>query len=413
MEPLREHPPANGRVILTTDGVYLEDILLPEPRLAEWLASVNEDDRVTELVSLMRLGLAMKMNNQMQSLNESLKATADATLNELAERLKGTFQQLDAKLQMSQTTIDHVLSQAVTGDHSLLRQQFQKALTELQQGLKQSQLELVRALDPRQTESIGAQLEGRLKEHMRQIVDGAVVPKMSGLAETLARLEEAIRSQGQLQWAKQRGTQKGTDYEWELLEAIKTYALPHTMLIRRVADEKGVNGSKDGDLVISYNETTLVTIECKDAQKSDIKQLQSAIQGRQAQIGIMAHRHPGGATQSMDQGSVRIAGDRQILLVWDPDEDHPAILSATIGLAVLLAQQLATMENRQPTDVLDLDKAQNLLNQLLDRLETASDIGHHFQLIVQNAEKGKQKLDKMKAEWEKELRKLLTILGGD
>ena len=397
---------------LSPAGVHIADVTIPDPRLAEWLEALPPADRPAALADLVRLGLALRLNNQAQQLNEALKDTADRTIEELKAKMELQIADLDAKLARARGDFAKVLETSVAGDHSQLKVTMGKAFEEVRQGLQQARTDLVQALDPRHTESIGAQLEQRLKEYWQGFTAQTITPKLDAVSQTMTRLESALAAQSRIKAERQKGTAKGTDYELDLLDAIQTYALPTSMLVRRVADEKGLNGTKDGDLVIEYNGKALVVLECKDAKGSKLDQLDSAMVGRQAPVGIMAHKHPGGPTVHLPQGSVRIAGDNKLLLVWNPETDEPALLTAVIGLAVLLGHHLTVSDEERADDGdgPDLEQAQAVLDVLVEKLDMASDIVRQFDLITGNAEKGIKGVEKMKKELLRQFTKLAAAL---
>ncbi|MCY0880109.1 MAG: hypothetical protein OWU84_14375 [Firmicutes bacterium] len=399
-------------IVVTPTGVMVSNLHIEETRLAEWLAKLTPGERVQELVDIIRLGLAVKMNNQIRELNESLSQTTAATLEQLGAKMQTSMVELESKLKAANRDLELLLSQNVTGDNSKLKIALAQTFEEMRQGLQQTRLELVQALDPRHTESIGAQLEQRLRDYFQSFTHQAITPKLDAVSEAIVKLESAIAGQERVKQERLKGHSKGKDYEIALLEAIQEFALPSTMLIRRVADEKGVNGSKDGDLVIEYDNETLVTIECKDAKSSKLDQLESAIVGRQARIGIMAHKHPNGPTAQMAQGSVRIAGPDKILLVWDPEEDDPAVLTAVIGLAVMVAQRIAEFDKKTVTDsAVDIAQAQAALDVLLEKLELTATVVQHFDRISDNAEKGKKAVEKLKKELTNQFEVIAEALG--
>lgn len=271
---------------------------------------------------------------------------------------------------------------------------------EMRQGLVQTRHDLVQALDPRNTESIGAQLEERLRSYIQNLAQTNINPKLDAVAQAVGKLETALAGQERLKEERQKGHSKGTDYELDLLKAIQDFALPSTMLVRRVADEKGVNGTKDGDLVIDFDGQTLVTIECKDSKTSKVEQLDSAIVGRRAKLGIMAFKEPSGPAVHMDQASARIVGNNKILLVWNPENDDPALLTAVIGLSLLLAERMLDAENRSQEEqrAIDMRRAQGALEVMVEKLDLVADVVRHFDLIRANADKGQRVVDKLKKE---------------
>jgi hypothetical protein len=409
-----ESTPQAETVIIAGDRIIVSGLLVEDARLAAWLTELEPTSRPAALIDIMRLGLAFRLNNQIRELNESLKHTADATLEQLGSRIQTSFVELEGKLRDAGHEIDKLLQKSVAGDHSMLKMTLSQALDAINQGLQHARQELVQTLDPRQTESIGAQLEQRIKEALRNLTDSTITPKLDAVNLAVTKLEATLVGQSRVKQEKEKGHGKGADYERELLEAIQLYAVPGTMLVRRVADIKGLNGSKDGDLVIDYDNQTLVTIECKDAKTSDLTQLESAIVGRQARVGILAHRHPNGPTAHMAQGSARIAGDNKVLLVWDPDTDDPALLTAVVGLSLLLAQRIAAAEAEanQTVDVtVDLDRAQGALDVLVEKLDLTADVVHQFELIASNAEKGKRTVDRLKKELFKQFQEIADALG--
>ncbi len=410
---LPARPLSSASIELTPTHVHIADLTIEEPRLAEWLAALAPEDRPDALVDIVRLGLALRLNNQVEQLNEALKHTADRTVEELKAKMALQIADLENKLAIARGDLAKVLEASVAGDNSQLKVTMGKAFEEVRQGLQQARTDLVQALDPRHTESVGAQLEQRLKEYWQGFTAQTITPKLDAVSQTVAKLEATLAAQNRLKEERQKGTAKGTAYEVDLLDAIQTFALPATMLIRRVADEKGLNGTKDGDLVIEYNGTVLVVLECKDAKGSKLDQLDSAMVGRQAPVGIMAHKHPGGPTLHLPQGSVRIAGDTKLLLVWDPETDEPALLTAVIGLAVLLGQHLTTAEDEAPSDVEgpDLERAQAVLDVLVEKLDLAGDIVRQFELITGNADKGVKAVEKMKKELLRQFTDLAAALG--
>jgi hypothetical protein len=406
-------PATSDSVVILGHRVVITGLVMEDARLAEWLGDIASSERKAAVEDLIRLGLALKVNHQLRELNESLKETADATLEKLSARIGASIAELDGRLRSMTQGLDQILDQSVAGDHSKLRVTMAKAFEEMRLGLQQTRVELAQVLDPRHADSVGAQLESRLREHIQILVRDTFTPRLQAVAEAVGKLESAIQGQDRLKQERMKGHGKGLEYEWALLDAIQEVALPTTMLVRRVADEKGINGTKDGDLVIEYNGETLVTIECKDAKSSKIDQLESAIAGRQAYVGIMAHRHPNGPTAHMHQGSVRIVGDNKILLVWDPEQDDPALLTAVVGLSLLLAQRLSSERTAEQhhSQTIDLGKAQTALDILIEKLDLAADVLHHFDLINANADKGKKAVEKLKKELERQYQAVLDALG--
>ncbi|NMP23774.1 hypothetical protein [Sulfobacillus harzensis] len=393
------HRPSES-VLVTGTRVMISELVIDEPKLAQWLGELTPEDRAREIVDIVRLGLAMKMNNQIRELNESLKHTTEATLEQLGARMQTSIVEMEGKLKEANQGLNQLLSQSVTGDNSQLKVTMAKTFEEMRQGLAQTRYELVQALDPRNTESIGAQLEARIRQYIQNLAQDSITPKLDAVAQAVGKLETALQGQERLKQERLKGHSKGAEYEVDLLEAIQDFAVPSTMLVRRVADEKGINGSKDGDLVIEYDSQTLVTIECKDSKTSKLDQLESAIVGRQAQIGIMAFKQPTGPSAHMSQGSARIVGDNKILLVWDPEQDDPALLTAVVGLSLLLAQKMEAHENRNQDEAstLDLPRAQGALEVMVEKLDLVGEVVRHFDLIRSNADKGQKVVERLKKE---------------
>lgn len=402
-------------ILITGTRVMISEVVIEEERLASWLGEISPDERVREFVDIVRLGLALKLNNQIRELNESLKHTTEATLEHLAARMQTSIVEMEGKLKATNQGLDQLLSQNVTGDNSKLRVTMSQAFEEMRQGLVHTRHELVQALDPRNTESIGAQLEERLRTYIQNLAQTNINPKLDAVTQAVVRLETALAGQERLKKERQKGHGKGADYEVDLLESIQDYALPSSMLVRRVADEKGVNGSKDGDLVIDYDGQTLVTIECKDAKTSKLDQLDSAIVGRRARIGIMAFKEPSGPAAHMDQGTARIVGNNKILLVWNPEHDDPALLTAVIGLSLLLAQRMAEADNRSQEDqaTIDVSRAQGALEVMVEKLDIVAEVIHHFDLIRSNADKGQKAVEKLKREIGAQATAVAVALGLD
>lgn len=387
-------------ILVAGTRVMISELVIEEGRLASWLGEISPDERAREFIDIVRLGMALKLNNQIRELNESLKHTTEATLDHLAARMQTSMVEMEAKLKAANQGLDQLLSQNVTGDNSKLRVTMSQTFEEMRQGLVQTRHDLVQALDPRNTESIGAQLEERLRTYIQNLAQTNINPKLDAVAQAVGKLETALAGQERLKQERRRGHSKGMDYEVELLEAIQDYALPSSMLVRRVADEKGVNGTKDGDIVIDFDGQTLVTIECKDSKTSKLEQLDSAIVGRRAKLGIMAFKEPSGPAVHMEQGSARIVGNNKILLVWNPDSDAPALLTAVIGLSLLLAQRMWDADSRSQDDrvVINMGEAQGALEVMVEKLDLVSEVIRHFDLIRTNADKGQKVVEKLKKE---------------
>ena len=397
--------------VLAPDGVFIpQETFVPEPQLANYLGRFNESERMSVLVNIIRVGLTLKLNDQMQQLNEALVGVANLTVEKFQTEAHATMSAMAAQAGELRQTLGELLRTSVTGDDSAFKASVRQAVQQLEKGLEHQIVEVEKALDPANVKSVGAKLEQRLSEAFQGYISRVVTPQISEVAHAVQRLSQALADEKQLKAIKNRSTQKGADYETALLALIQTLVVPGAAYVERIGNVKAVDGSKHGDLLISFNDTPLVVIECKDAKNWDLDDLTKAMAARKAPVGILATKDPTGPAQGMPPGSVRLIADNRLLLVWNPNSDTTGVLVATVGLAFALAKALNEAK-MDPHEGINMVQAQVHLNQLVGSLSATEEVVSQFASIIRAAEKGKKAVDNLKQEWVQQIEGIFKSLG--
>lgn len=398
-----KEPPA---IILTQMGVtFPAGTTIPEPALSRFLGQVEESERFAAFLDVVRLGVALKATSHMSQLSEEVGKAAEATVEKFRAQAEMTAQALASQVESLRGALEGLLQDNVAGDRSKLKAAVAEAVEALGKGLQDRVATLVNALDPARADSVGARIERNVVESVENYIARAVMPQVSEVAGAVQRLGQALADQSALQELKRRTTQKGGDYEASILEAVQL-VLPMAYT-ERVGNVTAPDGTRNGDILVSYNGRPMVVFECRDKRDWDLDDLRKAMAARQAPVGVLVARNSTGPARDVPEGSVRILGDSQLLLVWDPDRDPPGVLAATVSLAYLLAQQV---DSRAAGDV-DLGKAQQHLTQLLALSDVADKALAHFAEIRKEAEKGSKVTEELSDRLVQEVRKVAQYLG--
>lgn len=110
MSVQRDPRQSSEPILVAGMRVMISELVIEEERLASWLGEISPDERVREFVDIVRLGLALKLNNQIRDLNESLKHTTEATLEHLAARMQTSIVEMEGKLKAANQGLDQLLS---------------------------------------------------------------------------------------------------------------------------------------------------------------------------------------------------------------------------------------------------------------------------------------------------------------
>jgi hypothetical protein len=348
--------PATGsgaaRVEVERDRIVVERLVLVDASLAALVAERPAGERAGLVERALKIGLTALMDAGVTVNVDAVRAEFAALLRQTEDANAKAAQALDQLLRQNFADGDGRLPrtlEAFLGDRGRLRTLTDELFDESKRDsaigriktLLGSYLEgdgsrLATLLDP-------TRLGSPLFQFRSEITEG-----FSKLNERIAALEAASTARAQ---ERAKGTAKGGDFE-DLLERLLAEGARGAgdMLDRTTADTGAVLKSRKGDFVLTIDPAATrghelrVVIEAKDrpmSLRAIRDELREAKENRGAAVGVIVFT-PAHAPSGIDPFTV-LGGD--VYCVVDPEAPEPALFSAAIRLARLMA--LGTLDDRE------------------------------------------------------------------
>ena len=323
--------------------------------------------------------------------DDSAERLLDEESGDLAQALKGWLEEVTS-------TLD------ATFDENSRKSAIAKLETVLAKARKE-QVDAMRALlDP---ENADSPLAGWRREIVKTVErqGKAVEEAIDGLREQLA-IEDAVSAEAA------RGTQKGRDFETEVVDCVTEIVRHLEDVPEHTGDVVGSTGGKVGDVVVTVNpagtpgRTVRYAIEAKDKRmtlKAALAELDEAMANRDAEAALMVF-----ASQAICPVSDSFQWfDHKAVVVLDRATLDPHALR----LACLWARWTACRERAEETDAIDVARIAGLIDQARRTLRTATTIrGSHTKAKKAIDDAGRQ-LGEMTSEIEEALELLESELA--
>lgn len=271
---------------------------------------------------------------------------------------------------------------------------------------RKEQVSSVRALlDPENDES-------PLAGWRREIVK-TVERQGKALEETIDDLREQLALEDAVAAEAARGTQKGRDFEAEVVDLVTEIVRHLEDVPEHTGDVVGSTGGKVGDVVVTVNpastpgRTVRYVLEAKDKRmtlKATLEELDQALANRDADAAVMVFASAGCCPVSEPFQWY----DHKAIVVLDRE----TLDSHALRLACLWARWTACREAADTTDELDLARINGLIDQARRTLKTAVTIrGSHTKAKKAIDDAGRQ-LGEMTSELEASLAEIEQELQG-
>ena len=327
MDTTSTSPASNNAVLVSGDRVTVSQLVLDDPAVAAYLASIPEPQRPDELIRAIGIGVHGLSTTTMRATIDEMQQQVQriiATAAAAAER------QVGSALAEGQAHL------AAKLDPELRSSLIARAIAELSD-LHESTLQ---RFDPERTDSHTARLlgamsdllgpQGQLAQRLAEVFDPASSDTGIGqLAESFERRFQELRDlmvgeQGRREEAE-RGTAKGIEFEDELDELLRDEARSMSgCIVERIGHAGGSLGTqtKVGDFLVTLPDGTRVVVEAKNACRvaltgntGILTELDSAMDNRSAEWAVCISRRdafPG------EVGTFAVYGNR--VLVVDPGD---------------------------------------------------------------------------------------------
>ena len=212
------------------------------------------------------------------------------------------------------------------------------------------------------------QLGGIVKERTGEI------EKKLGEIHAQLRIDEA--SAEVAKDLKDVGTQKGVEFEEQLLEAIEPHVLPLGDTVEDMSTVQGADGGKIGDFTVAIDQVTTrgadvrYVVEAKDRPLTLPKsreELKGAMSNRQADVGMLVFARQ---EQSPFKTAPFHAEGRTAWVVYDKDTEDDSALR----FALMWARWVALREVRDGDDDVDVARIADLVHRGASALKTISSV---------------------------------------
>jgi len=275
-------------VLLLDRSVRITDLEIPRKDVADFLRTVDEKEVESSLIQAIEVGVFCLERARMSQDTEFVRRQLDQLLNHveatvnkipddtqkaLVAKIGTNNGQVLAPIKEMIETASRVSNDKVKEVRTLLTQEIDpdKETTTLGKALKT----LRNLLDPKRNDSVQSTLEqavkavigkdGTLARAVKEVVAEAVAP----VASELDKLAKEVRGQEAAEEALEQTTQKGPDYENEVLEELQQWAA----LVGAEVHHVGVD-NRQGDILIKdarsgvLGTPLVIVIETRDRQSA-------------------------------------------------------------------------------------------------------------------------------------------------
>lgn len=347
----------------------------------------------TQLVEHRFETMTSELGRAVAKFAENVDDTAEKLLGEEGGSLKTA---LEGWLEDVTSTLD------ATFDETSKR----SAIAKLENVLERARTEQVRSvralLDPENEES-------PLADWRREIVK-TIEGQGRALDESIGKLREQLAIDEAVAVEAARGTQKGRDFESEVVDRVTEIVRHLEDVPEHTGDVAGSTGGKVGDAVVTVNpaqtpgRSVRYVLEAKDKRmtlKAALAELDAAMENRDAEAGVMVF-----ASQAIcPLGDSFQWFDHKAIVVLDRD----TLDTHALRLACSWARWTACRESAEACEEIDLARISALIDQARRTLKTATAIrGSHTRAKKAIDDAGRQ-LDELSGE----IDEALDLLEGE
>ena len=215
---------------------------------------------------------------------------------------------------------------------------------------------------------------GRLNRQVSDLVKEQTATLDGKLVEVLKQLTAETRAAEQVKDLKDKGTQKGTEFEQLLFHAIEPLVLPRGDTLEDTSKTRGADGNEKGDLTLTLNpegclgETVRIMFEAKDsalALPESKREMRAGISNREATVGVIVFAS---ADQSPIKTELFHSQGNLAWCVYDKETENDSALK----LALMWSKWMALREVRDASGDVDLIHVGELIRKAQDALKGAS-----------------------------------------
>ncbi len=258
-------------------GIRIDDLEVPHPEVAEYLAAIPVEDRDTAVVAALRVGVLClerartihdvefvrrQVESMLHEVTETARAIPGTIQAELMKKIGAGDGQVLAPIQATIAKAEGTLNRRLDEVNKLLAEDIDPTRETSAVGRA---LRVIRdLLDPRRVDSI----QGVLNEAVRNVTnaDGPLTKTVKGLvedavrplAEEVNRLAKDIHAQQAVAEALDHTTAKGLPYEEEVVQVLQRWARAVGAEVQHVGGDK-----QPGDVVVTVTESSIAGTACR------------------------------------------------------------------------------------------------------------------------------------------------------
>jgi len=276
------------RITVLERSVRITDLEISQKDVADFFRAVPEDDVETTLISAVELGVFCLQRAHMSQDTEFVRRQVEQVLNALesaANQIPGAIQK--ALLEKIGTKNGQVLApveQTVNAASKAMQDKMKEVRAVLDKDIDPAKetstlgraLSTVKQLlDPKRSDSVQKTLEEAVKSvtkrdgALAKVVKEVVADTIKPLADEVDALAKEVRGQEAAEEALSQTTQKGLDYEDEVVEQLQQWAEYNGAEVHDIGGD-----NRPGDVLLRLNsdglvaEPVTVVVEAKDKQNS-------------------------------------------------------------------------------------------------------------------------------------------------
>jgi len=248
-------------------------------------------------------------------------------------------------------------------------------------------------LDSNKTDSPARQLKEQILEKLNDIRE----KEIKDIRDQLLK-EKAIEVE------KERGTNKGFDFEEEVYSTLQTLASHYENTISATGEQRGLDGKK-GDICIELENKKNITIECKNSSsytsnsKKCIDEIKLAMSNRKSSFGIFLFAKK--EQMPKELSPIKIT-DKFLVTYYDEDN---------LYFAYRIARLFALKETDSSEDGIDFDKISSELNTLEENFRNIDTMQTKASTIINSGEYLKTNLKTLRERLEESVDKIKNTLG--
>ncbi|MCK5624351.1 hypothetical protein KAI04_00735 [Candidatus Pacearchaeota archaeon] len=265
-------------------------------------------------------------------------------------------------------------------------------IEELRKNSEMDEKKLHELLDSNKTDSPARYLKEQILEKLNDMRD-----------KEIKDIRDEVLKKSAIDEVKQRGTEKGFEFEEEVYSTLQTLASYYENTIELIGEKSGV-GSKKGDVLIELENKKKIVVECKDSSsystKKTIDEINEAIQNRNAVFGIFLFAKRD--LMPRELCPIKIT-DKYIITYYDEDN---------LYFAYRIARLFALKEIIGSEECVDFDKISSELNTMEDNFKNIDAMQIKATTIINSGEYIRKNLNLLRNNIDESVKKIKREMGG-